>query len=286
MDEKIIFGDQNQWAETLTRNRKFFDLLPHLMELLSMTFSRQLKDAVPTDRVIFILGRCCVEDFFEIILLAGNGSGIAAAKVLRGLYERAVTMVYLINHPEEVQRFLDYSHVAEYKLMQAILENNGEEAISKDVRDSRESRFNAVKDNYMIEYCKTCKAKRMNHTWSKLDIVSMAKKTPWLKKYLVPGYYIPMSYAHSTVHSMLARLEANPEGGLNFSAGAQPRQADESLKTAHILLLYIIREQLKHFKLNDPAMLRQRAEREYPQIWPATDPEPRTSTTASGSPPP
>jgi hypothetical protein len=161
MDEKIIFGDQNQWAETLTRNKNFFDLFPHLMELLCMTFLRQFKDAVPTDRVIFILGRCCVEDFFEIVLLAGNGSGIAAAKILRGLYERAVTMVYLINHPEEVQSFLDYNHVAEYKLMQAILQNNGEGAISKEVKDSREGRFNAVKDNYMIEYCKTCQKDAM-----------------------------------------------------------------------------------------------------------------------------
>ena len=274
MDEKIIFGDQNQWSETLRRNRRFFDLFPHLMELLCLTFLRQLKEAGPADRAIFVLGRCCVEDFFEIILLAGNGSGIAAAKILRGLYERAVTMVYLIDHPKEVQSFLEYNHIAEYKLMQAILQNNGENAVSKEVKEARESRFNAVKENYMIDDCKKCGTKRMNHTWSKLDIVSMAKKTPWLRTYLVPGYYIPMSYAHSTVHSMLVRLEENPVGGISFNAGAQPKQVDDSLKTAHILILHIIREQHKHFKLDDPGMLRQRAEREYPEIWPATDPKP------------
>ena len=243
------------------------------MELLRLIFQRQLKEAGPADRAIFVLGRCCVEDFLEIILLAGNGSGIAAAQILRGLYERAVTMVYLKDHPDEVQCFLEYNHISEYKLMQSILQNNGETAISEEIKEERERRFKAVKENYMIDDCKKCGTKRMNHTWSKLDIVSMAKKSPWLKKYLVPGYYIPMSYVHSTVHSMLARLEENPEGGISFNASAQPRQADDTLKTAHILILYIVREQQKHFRLDDPERLIQRAEREYPEIWRATAPK-------------
>ena len=109
--------------------------------------------------------------------------------------------------------------------------------------------------------------KRLNHTWNKLDVVSMAKKVPWLQKYLVPGYYIPMSYAHATVHSMLARWEQAPQGGIQFAAGPQPKQADDSLKTAHILILYIISEQYKHFKLEDCAEFRQRAEADYKEIW-------------------
>ena len=248
---------------------KFFELLPHLIALMRLTFLRQLIGAGSADRVIFVLGRCCVEDFLEVILLAGNGAGIAAAKILRGLYERAVTMVHLIGNPQEVQAFLEYNRVSEHKLMQAVLQIHGEGAVSKEVKELREMQFQAVKENYMIDDCKKCGTKRLNHTWNKLDVVSMAKKTPWLKKYLVPGYYIPMSYAHSTVHSMLARLEAGPEGGISFNAGPQPEQADASLKTAHILILYIIREQFKHFNLDDPAQLRQRAELEYPEIWPS-----------------
>jgi hypothetical protein len=266
VDQKVIFGDEDHWAEAVNRNSKFFELFPHLLEVLHLTFSRNLKESNPVDRVVLILGRCCVEDFFEIILLAGNGYGIAAAKNLRGLYERAVTMVYLIDHPEEVDHFLQYNHIAEYKLMQAIIQNNGEEAVGKEIREEREKQFNAVKENYMIDDCKKCGTRRLNHTWNKLDVVSMAKMTPWLKKYLASGYYIPMSYAHSTVHSMLARIEETPEGGMSFNPDAQPKQADDSLKTAHILILHIVREQYKHFKLEAPENLRQRAEREYMEI--------------------
>jgi hypothetical protein len=268
VNQKIIFGDEDHWAEAQRRNSKFFDLFPHLLDLLHLTFSRQLIETKPIDRVVFTLGRCCVEDFFEIILLAGNGYGIAAAKILRGLYERAVTMVYLIDQPEEVDNFLQYHHIQEHKLAQAIIQNNGEEAVNKEIREEREKHFNAVKDNYMIDDCKKCGTLRLNHTWSKLDVVSMARKTPWLKKYLVLGYYIPMSYAHSTVHSMLARLEENPEGGMSFNPEAQPKQADDSLRTAHILILYIVREQYRHFKLKDPENLGQRAELEFKEIWP------------------
>ena len=47
-------------------------------------FLRTVKSDKPSDRVGFFLGRICVEDFNEILLLAGNGSGIGALKVLRG----------------------------------------------------------------------------------------------------------------------------------------------------------------------------------------------------------
>lgn len=139
MNQKIIFGDEDHWAEAQRRNSKFFDLFPHLLDLLHLTFSRQLIETKPIDRVVFTLGRCCVEDFFEIILLAGNGYGIAAAKILRGLYERAVTMVYLIDQPEEVDNFLQYHHIQEHKLAQAIIQNNGEEAVNKEIREEGKS---------------------------------------------------------------------------------------------------------------------------------------------------
>jgi hypothetical protein len=53
----------------------------------------------PEDRTVFVLGRLCMEDFFEIIQLAGNGYGFGALKLVRSLYERAVTMAFLSGQP-------------------------------------------------------------------------------------------------------------------------------------------------------------------------------------------
>lgn len=69
----------------------------------------------PADRVGFYLGRICVEDFREIFLLAGNGHGIGALKILRGVYERAVTAPYILANPDEADAFLEYDKVHKHK---------------------------------------------------------------------------------------------------------------------------------------------------------------------------
>lgn len=64
--------------------------------------------------MIFYLGRLCAEEFNEILLLAGNGYGIGAFKLLRGMYERSVTAYRLHLHPELIDDFLEYYWVAQH----------------------------------------------------------------------------------------------------------------------------------------------------------------------------
>jgi len=51
------------------------------------------------------------EDFMEIFLVAVNGCGVAAIKLLRSLYEHRVTLRFLHNHPDEVGTFIDHNDV-------------------------------------------------------------------------------------------------------------------------------------------------------------------------------
>ena len=46
----------------------------------------------------------------------------------------------------------------------------------------------------MVKSCKSkiCDEKRIGHTWSKLDFVSMAKKTGAIGSVVVPGYSVPL----------------------------------------------------------------------------------------------
>ena len=127
----------------------------------------------------------CTEDFFELLLLAGNGYGFGAQKLLRGLYERAVTTAHLIQHPEDVETYLNYHHVAQHKLLGRVIEIHGPEAVSEDRRTETERLYEEVKANYMITTCKVCGTTRMNHTWNKLDVVSMAKNAGWPWKHLI-----------------------------------------------------------------------------------------------------
>jgi hypothetical protein len=46
-----------------------------------------------------------------IVLLATHGYGIGAMKLLRPLYERVVSALYLMDHPDEVRDFADYADI-------------------------------------------------------------------------------------------------------------------------------------------------------------------------------
>src|SRR5712691_5867698 len=60
--------------------------IENLYATAKQVFLRTMRSNKPADRLGFHLGRICVEDFSEIFLLAGNGHGIGALKILRGMY--------------------------------------------------------------------------------------------------------------------------------------------------------------------------------------------------------
>jgi len=264
--EKLTFGFREEWQDFEQRNRMFLEKFPRLEETLRMAFNREAKLGEPIDKFVLMFGRVCVEDFFEILLCCGNGNGQAAQKLLRGLYERAVTLRYLREHPEEIEDFLDFYHITQRKLMIACQNTMGAETFPPELAAEIEKEYWQVKDRFMITECEKCGTKRLNHTWSKLDFVSMAGKTA-LGKLIVPGYLIPLRQAHATVASMVSRMEASPNAGISFMDRAQRKEADQALRVAHNVLLDVLRVQDEHFSV---AGLKEQNEvclRDFIDIW-------------------
>jgi hypothetical protein len=167
-DRQLIFGIPKEWRDFERRHPLFFERFPHLQDALNTAFIRHGASPEPVDRFVFFYGRLCSEDFFEILLCCGNGYGRAAQKLLRSLYERAVTLRYLHEHPGELDAFLDYSYVQSYKLVKPIEETFGKGAIPAQTVAEVEAQYKKVQEKFMITDCETCGTKRLNHTWNKL----------------------------------------------------------------------------------------------------------------------
>ena len=248
----ISFGFEDQHRDFEVRNSEFINRFHNFVELLPLAFP-DLHLAQPADRVIYMLARTCAEDFQEILLLCGNGYGIGAEKLLRGLYERAVTLVYLHHHPEQAEDFLDYNKVANHKLLAAVEDSMGKDVFSAQQKKNIEREFQEVRDRFLVTVCETCDTRRLNHTWSKLDFVSMARTTGELWKLLVPAYYSGVREGHSTIASIFSRLDAiaaMSHQELIFGGEAQPERADRALFLALHILLIVLGAQRDHFKLD------------------------------------
>ena len=241
-----VFGFQDEWRNFEERNAAFLERFTQLEEALKLAFGeRQLGE--PIDKVIFLFGRVCIEDFFEILLCCANGNGQAAQKLLRGLYERVVTLEYLHDHPEEVDDFLDFHLVNQRKLKLACEATMGKDTFSPGMAADIEQRYQEVKDKFMITDCEKCGTKKPNHSWNKLDFVAMANKTA-LGKLIVLGYYLPLRQAHATVASMFSRMVATKDGGIAFEQNAQRKTADDVLRVSHNIVLNVLRVENEHFK--------------------------------------
>jgi hypothetical protein len=247
-DQQLIFGTPEEWKDFENRHPLFFERFSHLREALHTAFLRTGATTEPIDRFVFFYGRLCCEDFFEVLLCCGNGLGAAALKLVRTLYERAVTLRYLHEHPDELPAFWDFHHIQAYRLFVSIEQTFGKDAISEDTAAEVKARYQGVKDDFKVPVCKECGTDRVNHTWNKLDFVSMAKKTGSLGGLIVPGYYVPMKHAHATAGSMYSRIEQTAEG-LSFDAGPQRGRADTALIVAHNIILQVLGVQEDRFAI-------------------------------------
>jgi hypothetical protein len=247
-DDQIIFGFPEEWADFRKRHSLFLDRFPNIAEATRIAFERVMPESEPIERFVMLYGRLCVEDFHEIMLCCGNGYGFAALKLLRALYEKAVTLEHLNNNPSELDAFLNHRYISEYKLFQAIADEFGPSALPENMREESAEKYEQFKRNYLVTDCKKCNTKRVNFTWSKLSFVAMAKRTRILGKLMGSAYYLPMRHTHSTGASLIERLEYNDEG-FGFNPNAQRRQADSAVREAYTIILEVIYIQLQRFKI-------------------------------------
>jgi hypothetical protein len=212
------------------RHPHWTQVMSRIAEVIDLAFTRTQVMKTPLEKFVYFYGNLVAEDFWELFLMAVNGYGFGAMKLLRSMYEHTVTLKYLHLNPGELQAFFDFDGVQQYRLTRQIVQTFGESALSPDTVAGTERDYAGVKDKFMVKSCKSkaCSEQRVGPTWSKLDFVSMAQKAGVIGSLIVPGYYVPLRHAHSTFRSMTERLEMG-DGQMGFRRESQPREADQAL---------------------------------------------------------
>ncbi len=270
------YGYPDEWAAFSQSHQEFLKRFKNIEKAVSVAFQRIHQTTQPLEKTIYFQGRLIVEDFMEILLLCGNGYGIGAQKLVRGMYERAVSARYLMNHPDEIDNFLDFHRVTDYKFLVAIEQSMGADVFSAEQATKIRRDYESVKEQFSVSDCKTCRTTRTNHTWSKVDIVSMARKTKNLWPFILPGYYMPMREAHSTVGAIFSRIDPESAArgeGLIFDGESQRDRAHMALFAAHMILLDALELQREFFKIEELAPIMQTCIADCTEIWKGEPPK-------------
>ena len=191
-------------------------------------------------------------------------------KLLRGMYERVVTARYLHEHPEEARDFIDFYWVNAYKLAQAIESVFGKSLLPADKLAAVKSKRDEVVSRFKVTDCEKCRTQRVNHTWSKLDFVSMARAAG-VGSRIVDAYYLPLEQAHSTFAGIGKSLKEEEDGTITFDYGRQRQLADGALITSHNLMLNVLHLQKEHFGLSALEEPLQQCCDDFNEIWAETE---------------
>lgn len=191
---------------------------------------------------------------------------LGGMKLLRGLYERAVTLGYIAKNPEKATAFLEYHHVHVGKQFNhAARFLDMKEYFSSDMIEQINKSYQEAKLKYQEVTCKKCGTSKTRFSWSELDLPGMAKEAG-LDGLYRECYYEPTLQAHSTVSSLFARLSIDDNGLLIFNGCAQHDWTDLTLIAAHNVILQVIETVNNHFKLNMEKQVQERIQ-DFKIVW-------------------
>jgi hypothetical protein len=239
----------------------FLKILPNLEAAIDRIFARTFSSRGPADGVVFHLGRLCADDFREILVLCENGYGIGGLKLLRGFYERVVTMAYISKNPSKAEEFLGYHPIHEGRELNHLKKflahsppkqkRDITKIISEQDINDIEKKYKEAKRQYQEPLCRKCGTSKTQFQWSKLDILSMAEKVG-LDAFYFTCYYQPLLYGHPTFSSIIKQLAKSKDAGPDaiHDPTAQRQAANLALQEAHHLMLQTLATQNEFFGLN------------------------------------
>ncbi len=245
------FGQSDKAEAFFNEHPNFSGQFEKLMSIANRCFGRLCQYNNRAEEMMFGLGQTCCRDYLEIAFMGVHGFNIATTKLLRGLYERAVTHAYIIKNPEKVMKFISFGAVQDYRVMKGVLEAGvSEEAFDRYMPPEKSvakitERRNEVKDEFKVEECEVC-GMEAPMSWDKLSIGAMAKKAgPLYKAFYLGGYAIPNLHVHATLVSAVY-LEGADE---KTATAVRKYEAYSNMGQASAIVLFVLQEQNELFKL-------------------------------------
>jgi len=220
------------------------DALARLQTTLQQALCRELQ-VTPDDRAlqiaVFGLAHQAADDFYDVVLLATHGYGVGAQKLLRPLYERVVSALYLIEHPEEVQHFNDYIDIDTWHVI-----TNAKRIGVDPVSFMGQEQYDQAEKAYKDAQARFTRpgSKRARPSWAQKDLAQRAEavkvESVGLDKLYGACGFWPTMLLHTTGVSLEARLASTGTGARAFTHEPTRDDADAALKCAHDLIALLL----------------------------------------------
>jgi hypothetical protein len=295
-DEALVpvgVGNAPAQQRFLQGHQRYLDEVPKLVNLCNKLFNRTLtppdanehqtlldanlpdddpavvawEDRVTASNLIFHFGLMTCDDFNAVAILSGNGAGFAALIIVRSMYERLVTAMYIARKPSEARRFAESSQIYKLNYLTRLrdlipeVKARYDDAFMDQVRKDAE----AAKAKRKQSICSKCGQPITNEAWTRVSLDVMAREVdPDLEELYGPIYIEGTCQAHANSLGIERRLEET-ENGYRYKS-LSDNEASLAIQFAHRLLLKLIDMQNRHFGLGHDQAISERFAA-YNAIW-------------------
>ncbi len=204
--------------------------------------------------VLHSLAKAAFEDFGELLVLAGNGLGFGATKILRSLYERVVMAAFLGNKPSEAAIFVEQDAIDLHKLRQRLFDIAPElkaDFTPEDIQ-ALDDRYQQSRARAKSEICTKCGQPKNDDAWARValdkraEAVDKAAGTDFVALYAF-CYLVPTYHAHAKASGLQMRLEMTDTGWSDKKSSEN--EAHAAVMRGHCLLLKLFKQRNEYFNL-------------------------------------
>lgn len=287
----IGIGSTKAQARFLKENQSFVEECPKLFDMIRRTFIRTLAppsaedvkkvEGLPEDsgpakdffqkqlaeKLVFYLGRIAADDFGELLILAGNGYGFGALKILRTLYEHVVTAAFIAKNPSEAEPFTNDSAIKKGKLWKRAVEWMPDivERYTPAQLEGLENAYKEALSRYKATTCSKCGQPVTQEAWTRRDLETMAKAIDDNLAVLYGSCYLePLCHSHATAFGLELRL-IETEDAVTYREES-PDEAKKAIMFAHNLIWRVLALQNSYFNLGLDSEIKARADK-FSEIW-------------------
>jgi hypothetical protein len=174
-EPQVTAGFSDMWQPVYEKYRLFFECADKLAPIVSDMIKTPVEG-----NLLKIVGRmmaAAANSYGALLTLVLNGYGQDAMKIARSIYETELNVLWLKNHPEDLDDFLDYSLIQQKQLFDEMDEEQ-QKAVPKERYDQMMADYNRV----LPRFLKDVKKQIPRNEWCKVSIYKRAKEAEQLWK--------------------------------------------------------------------------------------------------------
>ena len=240
MDEpEVMAGFPEMWEPVYQKYRLFFECAAKLAPIVSDMIKAPIEG-----QLLHIVGRmvaAAANSYGALLTLVLNGYGQDAMKIARSIYETELNVLWLKNHPEDLQDFLDYNLIQQKQLYDEMDEQQ-QQAVPKERYDQMVADYNHV----LPRFLKDAKRQIPRSEWCRVSIYERAKEAEqqWRDQMAADGlkdngislYKTFYRHASSMHHMDIAGVIASIDEDMNAIMAPSWEHLDDALVAASSVL--------------------------------------------------